>query len=255
MTDLPPLKMHFAASIIALGSLAASAAAAAAPGFQFPAAVPLDKRQTSGPAYECHAHCVACLPVLPLAFPRTKVLTRDGSQGYAIQNAAKEGYCKDDAWLKDLDGCLKCAIEQDIWKYYGTKVGAAAKACGLDATPVQPGGGESQSSAAPSTSAAASTPAQQPSSSAAQPTTGAQQPSTTQSSAAPTAPSATASGSANPPTTGTVSPTASGPAASHSSNSTASASPSSVTVSGGSQVLGSSLFVGGIAALVAAAWF
>jgi len=172
---------------------------------------------------------------------------------------------------------MKCAIAQDIWKDYGKSVTAAAKGCGLEANPDQPSSA-APSSAAPTTSAAATTPAQQTTAvTSAQATTGAQQPST-QSSAAP---SSAAPGATQPSatTSGVIVPTASGTAPSHSSNGvsphvvtwlgcfssihpltsshrqTASASSSSVTVSGGSQTLGSSFFVAGVAALVAAAWF
>lgn len=89
--------------------------------------------------------------------------------GYAIKNATGE-YCKNDKWLGLLKGCLACANEFNIWQYYGNKVGAAAKACGLDATPKPAGNGGSSSSAvaassappassAPAGSKAASTPA------------------------------------------------------------------------------------------------
>ncbi|GJN85617.1 hypothetical protein PLIIFM63780_009185 [Purpureocillium lilacinum] len=227
--------MHLAASLIAFGSLAATAAAAAAPDFVFPDPVLLQRRQAgdvSDENYKCHENC-----------------------GYAIQQARtkKDTYCKDSEWLGYFNGCMKCAIAQDIWKDYGKSVTAAAKGCGLEANPDQPSSA-APSTAAPTTSAAATTPAQQTTAvTSAQPTTGAQQPST-QSSAAP---SSTAPGATQPSatTSGVIVPTASGTAPSHSSNGTASASPSSVTVSGGSQTLGSSFFVAGVAALVAAAWF
>lgn len=45
--------MHFTTSAI-VGILAASSVATA---FQFPDNVPMDKRQTEGPSYECHANC------------------------------------------------------------------------------------------------------------------------------------------------------------------------------------------------------
>ena len=47
--------MHFVASLAA-ASVLALVSAAPEP-FVFPDAVPLDKRQTSGPKYECHANC------------------------------------------------------------------------------------------------------------------------------------------------------------------------------------------------------
>ncbi|EGX90683.1 hypothetical protein CCM_07103 [Cordyceps militaris CM01] len=127
--------MHFVASIVAVGSLASLASAGV--GFQFPDAVPLNKRQVTGPAYECHANC-----------------------GYAIQDA-KDGYCTDTRWQGLLSSCLDCALTYDIWKWYGEKVGAAAKTCGLDATPKPSGGsgGGSSSQPAQTTTVASTTPA------------------------------------------------------------------------------------------------
>lgn len=77
------------------------------------------------------------------------------SLGYAIQTASGD-YCKSDKWLGLLKGCLDCANEFNIWQYYGTKVGAAAKACGLDATPKPAGNGGSSSAVAASSAPAAS---------------------------------------------------------------------------------------------------
>lgn len=51
--------MQLTYTAFVLGSLA-TLAAANAPAkreFQFPDTVPMHKRQTSGPAYECHASC------------------------------------------------------------------------------------------------------------------------------------------------------------------------------------------------------
>ncbi|POR33768.1 Uncharacterized protein TPAR_06042 [Tolypocladium paradoxum] len=220
--------MLFAACVVALGSLASAAAAAAAPGFQFPDTVPLEKRQTEGPAYQCHANC-----------------------GYAIQNSSKDGYCKDEAWLKLLDGCLDCALQYNIWQHYSNKVGAAAQKCGLDATPKPAAGG--QSSAAP-TSAAVTTTAAASSTAVVQPTSAAGQ-SSQQSSAVSAIPTPTAPGSTVKSATSGVVPTASAPVTSGGRTTTpASPSPSSVTVSQGSRILGSSILVAGAAVLFAATW-
>lgn len=56
--------MHLAASLIAFGSLAATAAAAAAPDFVFPDPVLLQRRQAgdvSDENYKCHENCGMCL--------------------------------------------------------------------------------------------------------------------------------------------------------------------------------------------------
>lgn len=70
---------------------------------------------------------------------------------------AKGDYCTDSEWLGLLDGCLDCALKYDIWQDYGDKVSAAAEACGLDATP-KPADGDSTTTAAGSGSSTASAP-------------------------------------------------------------------------------------------------
>ncbi|KAF1738971.1 hypothetical protein CRV24_000901 [Beauveria bassiana] len=166
--------MHFVASLVAVGS-AVSLASAGSIGFEFPASVPLSKRQTSGPAYECHANC-----------------------GYAIQDSAKEGYCSDARWKSLLSNCLDCALTYDIWKHYGTKVGAAAEKCGFESTP-KPSGGAG--SAAPSEPA--KTDASAPASSAPASSAPASSAPATQSSAAgqPSAPGQTSQSATAPQTT------------------------------------------------------
>ncbi|KAM3450660.1 hypothetical protein MY3296_005931 [Beauveria thailandica] len=168
--------MHFVASLVAVGS-AVSLASAGSIGFEFPASVPLSKRQTSGPAYDCHANC-----------------------GYAIQDSAKEGYCSDAKWKSLLSGCLDCALTYDIWKYYGTKVGAAAEKCGLESTPKPSGGAGSAApsepaktdASAPASSAPASSAPATQSSAASQPSAPGQ---TSQSAAAPQTTTSQATGS------------------------------------------------------------
>lgn len=49
--------MHFVQFLMAATPLVGFAAASPQPGLLFPDAVPLDKRQVSGPSYECHANC------------------------------------------------------------------------------------------------------------------------------------------------------------------------------------------------------
>ncbi|KAM3552908.1 hypothetical protein MY1884_006948 [Beauveria asiatica] len=134
--------MHFVASLVAVGS-AVSLASAGSIGFEFPASVPLSKRQTSGPAYDCHANC-----------------------GYAIQDSTKKGYCSDAKWQSLLSGCLDCALTYDIWKYYGTKVGAAAEKCGLESTPKPSGGAGSAAPSEPAKTDASAPASSAPASSA-----------------------------------------------------------------------------------------
>ncbi|KAM3546953.1 hypothetical protein ARSEF1564_000266 [Beauveria bassiana] len=186
--------MHFVASLVAVGS-AVSLASAGSIGFEFPASVPLSKRQTSGPAYECHANC-----------------------GYAIQDSAKEGYCSDAKWKSLLSNCLDCALTYDIWKHYGTKVGAAAEECGFESTPKPSGGAGSAApsepaktdasapaSSAPASSAPASSAPATQSSAASQPSAPGQ---TSQSATAPQATASQATGSSQVPSTSAATTTA-----------------------------------------------
>ncbi|KAE8153539.1 hypothetical protein BDV25DRAFT_136832 [Aspergillus avenaceus] len=87
--------------------------ALSAQAFTYPDFVPLHRRQDPGtPEYDCHANC-----------------------GGVIVTARKENYCDTDTFKTELSDCLSCALEYDIWKYYGTSVTKAAKECGVDATP------------------------------------------------------------------------------------------------------------------------
>lgn len=110
--------------------------------------------------------------------------------GYTIRDSRKDGYCKDDKWLSLLKGCLDCALKYEIWEDYGPKVSSAAKACGLDATPVDPNGGSSDTtSEAPQQQITTATSGIQPTDTPApEPTTSAHEGAHTQdhSSAAPT---------------------------------------------------------------------
>lgn len=49
--------MHLIPSILALCSMASTAVAVSKVSFEFPDSVPMSKRQTDGPSYECHADC------------------------------------------------------------------------------------------------------------------------------------------------------------------------------------------------------
>ncbi|KAK0383648.1 hypothetical protein NLU13_9559 [Sarocladium strictum] len=116
--------------------------------FQFPDSVPLNKRQTSGPKFECHSAC-----------------------GNAIlQSRDSSDYCDSTEWVGLLDDCLDCALEFEIWQYYSPEVKPAAEACGLNATPKPAGGDTTTSAAAQTTTQAAET---QPASTAEPVTTGA----------------------------------------------------------------------------------
>ncbi|CAP86728.1 hypothetical protein EN45_049290 [Penicillium chrysogenum] len=103
--------------------------------FEFPDFVPLHKRQEPGtPAYECHANC-----------------------GGVITAGRSDGYCDTDDFKTELADCLKCAVEFDIWKYYGGSVSKAANACGLDATPVEASSTTTSVSATTTSDAASAT--------------------------------------------------------------------------------------------------
>ncbi|KAF7562311.1 hypothetical protein G7046_g1820 [Stylonectria norvegica] len=120
--------MQLTCIALGLGSLATLAAASARSGFEFPDSVPLSRRQTSGPVYECHSNC-----------------------GYTIIDAKDAGYCDSAEWNKLFEACLACANQYDIWEDYGDGVKAAAEGCGLDATPLSAEGDSSSSAAAAST--------------------------------------------------------------------------------------------------------
>ncbi|KIX09988.1 uncharacterized protein Z518_01069 [Rhinocladiella mackenziei CBS 650.93] len=80
----------------------------------YPETLPLGRRQAPGtPEYDCHSNC-----------------------GAVIVAGRTEGYCETANFTTALDACLDCALEFDIWQYYGESVSAAAAGCGLDATPL-----------------------------------------------------------------------------------------------------------------------
>ncbi|KAF2462019.1 hypothetical protein BDY21DRAFT_360029 [Lineolata rhizophorae] len=81
--------------------------------FEYSEHVPMAKRQAPGtPEYECHADC-----------------------GGIITMSREDGYCEDPEFEPTLESCLECALEMDIWQYYGDSVSEAAEGCGVDATP------------------------------------------------------------------------------------------------------------------------
>ncbi|KAL2829183.1 hypothetical protein BDW59DRAFT_37503 [Aspergillus cavernicola] len=107
---------------------------ASATAFQYPDFVPLHRRQEPGtPQYECHANC-----------------------GGVITASRSEGFCDDSDFVSMLSDCLDCAVEYDIWRYYGSSVSAAAEECGLDGTPIEPSS-SSTSTAASETSTSTET--------------------------------------------------------------------------------------------------
>lgn len=82
-----------------------------------------------------------------------QIITQTDWSGGIITAARTDGYCDADDFKTELTDCLNCAVEFDIWKYYGSSVSKAATACGLDATPVE---ASSTSTEVSSTSAEAS---------------------------------------------------------------------------------------------------
>ncbi|KAM5344971.1 hypothetical protein ACJ41O_010833 [Fusarium nematophilum] len=145
---------------VVLGSLASLAAASIKREFQFPDSVPLSRRQTSGPEYECHANC-----------------------GYTILNAEDEGYCDSPEWKELFEGCLACANQYDMWGDYGAGVEAAAEACGLEAVPEGASGGSGGSATGPAAEATATVDATAETSAA--PETSVEAPATEETTAAP----------------------------------------------------------------------
>ncbi|OAL30366.1 hypothetical protein AYO22_01564 [Fonsecaea multimorphosa] len=102
----------------------------------YPINFPLRRRQEPGtPEYDCHANC-----------------------GTVIVDGRTEGYCDTANFTSALQACLDCALEFDIWQYYGHSVAQAATACGLDATPVP----ANATSATTSSATTASTPLSSP---------------------------------------------------------------------------------------------
>ncbi|KAI9736629.1 MAG: hypothetical protein M1834_000833 [Cirrosporium novae-zelandiae] len=104
--------------------------------FELPDTVPLDRRmevdkRMDAAEYECHEDC-----------------------GTVIIIGRSSDYCDNTTFTEDLSDCLDCALEYDIWQYYGDDVASAAESCGLDATPVS---ATSSASVASATAASAAT--------------------------------------------------------------------------------------------------
>jgi hypothetical protein len=84
-------------------------------------------------------------------------MTQTDSSGGVITAGRSDGYCDTDDFKTELADCLKCAVEFDIWKYYGGSVSKAATACGLDATPVEASSTTTSVSATTTSDAASAT--------------------------------------------------------------------------------------------------
>jgi hypothetical protein len=119
---------------VAVAAPVLALASASAAEFQFPDSVPMHKRQTSGPKFECHSACGNTI----------------------LQSQSNADYCDDSTWNGLFEDCMDCALEFEIWQYYSPQVKPAAEACGLDPTP-KPVGGGSEGGSDTTTSAAAQT--------------------------------------------------------------------------------------------------
>ncbi|KKK19766.1 hypothetical protein P175DRAFT_0560948 [Aspergillus ochraceoroseus IBT 24754] len=190
-----------AAIFTSLACIAASAAA-----FQYPEFVPLHRRQDPGtPEYNCHANC-----------------------GGVIVAARTDGYCGSSQFKSELSECLDCALEYDIWKYYGSSVSAAATNCGLDATPV-----ESASSTTTGTGTSTTTETTTTTSSKVESTTTSEETTTTSSATPP----ASVSSSSTVVSSSSLIPTASPTASGSPTSSPSTPSPSTLAFEGGASTL------------------
>ncbi|CAI7677266.1 unnamed protein product [Penicillium pancosmium] len=71
------------------------------------------RQEPGSPNYECHEDC-----------------------GLVTAFWHKGGeYCDNADFKKHLSNCLKCALAEDVWKYYGENIKNAANKCHVDATP------------------------------------------------------------------------------------------------------------------------
>lgn len=73
------------------------------------------------------------LTTFRLSLSNNSVPTKTGG---VITISRTENYCENSTFTTELEACLECALQYDIWQYYGESVAAAAEACGLDATPL-----------------------------------------------------------------------------------------------------------------------
>lgn len=58
------------------------------------------------------------------------------SSGFVIRDARQAGYCDNSTWVDNFNGCMQCAVEQNIWSMYGNSVTNAGEGCGLEVSPV-----------------------------------------------------------------------------------------------------------------------
>ena len=88
-------------------------------------------------------HSNATLTAVCLASSSNVIIYADClGAGNAILKVRAADVCDDKEWQGLLESCLDCALEYDIWRYYGGELEPAAKQCGIDATP-KPAGGDS----------------------------------------------------------------------------------------------------------------
>ncbi|KFH46584.1 hypothetical protein ACRE_026420 [Hapsidospora chrysogenum ATCC 11550] len=217
--------MQLNLSILSLACLATTAVAVSNIDLEFDDTFLLAEKRQDGPAYQCHSDC-----------------------GLTIRGSREPGHCDDDEWLAQLEGCLDCALEFEIWEHYGNSVGEAAEACGLDATPKPAETGDDDdddAGSAPAEPTATSTSAD--GGSAAPPSSAVDEPTST--ATAPTATSAASHSGHATSNAGHPTPVPSG--AGH-SNTTATPTPTHVPDSGASQSWASQILVGAAALLVAA---
>ncbi|SPQ21536.1 ddb02977-591a-4e59-b80e-010ec0dfe913 [Thermothielavioides terrestris] len=123
---------HLTFSVL-FAAFAALAVHAAQPQANAELAQILGRQAPGTPEYECHSNC-----------------------GNAILAGRDSNHCSNATWVGYYEACLQCALQYDIWKYYGDGVTSAASACGLNPTPSP--SGDAGSTVVPSTSATASVP-------------------------------------------------------------------------------------------------
>jgi hypothetical protein len=72
-----------------------------------------------------------------------------------VSISREDDYCEMSNFTTNLDDCLNCADEFNIWEYYGESIEEAAEDCGLEATPVAASNTASSTDAASASASAA----------------------------------------------------------------------------------------------------